>query len=150
MKKEDKKKILLWTFKTTLICVLLVSLCFAVILGIMFRSYDSSTNIDETIIGTWDCVQFYKNQKSFLVPENQEIVIFIESGSVKMYGSSNASILRGERGGTYSIEGGNIMVITMGEDVMSCPCVFTNDGLLRLTIPEMEVVLYLERRSTTP
>lgn len=150
MNKEDKKKILFWTCKTTLICVLLVSVCFAVILGIMFKSYDSSTNIEESINGTWKCVQFYKNQKSFLVPDNQEIVISIEGGSVKMYGSGNASILRGERGGTYTIEGGNIMVITMGEDTLSCPCVFTNDGLLRLTIPEMEVVLYLERRADTP
>lgn len=147
MKSDDQNlKLALWVGKTTLVCVLLIAVCFAVILGIMIKSYNGGVDISESIVGTWDCIQFYKNQQSFQIPDNQEINVTIDSDNVKIYGSSNASILRGDRAGTYSIEGGSILVIKMGEDTWSCPCVFTKDGLLRLTIPEMEVVMYLKKR----
>lgn len=139
-------KLVGWITKTTLILVALIAVCFSIILGIMIKSYKGGVDVSEDIIGTWDCVQFYKNQKSFTVPDNQELIVTIDSGNVKMHGSENASILRGDHSGTYTIEGGSVMIIQMGEDSWSCSCVFTQDGLLRLTISEMQVVLYLEKR----
>jgi len=139
-------KLVGWITKTTLILVALIAVCFSIILGIMIKSYKGGVDVSNDIIGTWDCVQFYKNQKSFTVPDNQELIVTIDSGNVKMHGSDNASILRGDHSGTYTIEGGSVMIIQMGEDSWSCSCVFTQDGLLRLTISEMQVVLYLEKR----
>lgn len=145
---KDNIKLIRWIAKTTLITVLLITACFSVILGIMIKAYQGGTDISRDIIGSWECVQFYKNQKSFLVPDTQEIIATIDdSGGVKLQGSSNASIFRGDHTGTYTLEGGSVMLIDMGEDAQwSCPCVFTKDGLLRLTIPEMEVVLYLSKK----
>lgn len=144
--KHSKYRIVGWTIKTTLVLVTLISVCFLVIMGIMVSSYNGGDDVSEEIIGTWECVQFYKNQKSFSVPDNQEIIVTIDGGNVKMHGSENASILRGDRSGTYTIEGGSVLLVKMGEDIWSCPCVFTQDGLLRLTISEMQMVLYLEKR----
>lgn len=148
MAQAEKKKVKLigWITKTTLILVALIAICFSIILGIMIKSYKGGVDVSNDIIGTWECVQFYKNQKSFTVPDNQELIVTIDSGNVKMHGSENASILRGDHSGTYTIEGGSVMIIQMGEDSWSCSCVFTQDGLLRLTISEMQVVLYLEKR----
>lgn len=148
MAETNNKRIKLigWVAKTTLIIVALIAICFSLILGIMIKSYEGGVDVSKDIIGTWDCIQFYKNQKSFSVPDNQELIVTIDSGNVKMHGSDNASILRGEHSGTYTIEGGSVMIIQMGEESWSCSCVFTQDGLLRLTISEMQVVLYLEKR----
>lgn len=139
-------KIIGWIIKTTMVLVALITVCFLVIMGIMVSSYNGGNDVSEEIIGTWECVQFYKNQKSFSVPDNQEIIVIIDGGNVTMHGSENASILRGERGGTYTIEGGSVLLVKMGDDVWSCQCMFTQDGLLRLTISEMQMVLYLEKR----
>lgn len=146
MEKSRSRKIIGMVIRTTAILVALIAVCFSIILGIMIKSYKGGVAVSEDIIGTWDCVQFYKNQKSFSVPDNQELIVTIDSGSVKMHGSDNASILRGEHSGTYTIEGGSVLLVQMGEDIWSCSCVFTQDGLLRLTISEMQVVLYLEKR----
>ena len=143
---KNEIKLIGWVTKTTLILVALIAICFSIILGIMIASYKGGVDVSKDIIGTWDCVQFYKNQKSFTVPDNQEITVTIDSGNVKMHGSDNASILRGDHSGTYTIEGGSVLIVKMGEDSWSCSCVFTQDGLLRLTISEMQVVLYLEKR----
>lgn len=143
---KNEIKLIGWVIKTTLILVALIAICFSIILGIMITSYKGGVDVSKDIIGTWDCVQFYKNQKSFTVPDNQEITVTIDSGNVKMHGSDNASILRGDHSGTYTIEGGSVLIVKMGEDSWSCSCVFTQDGLLRLTISEMQVVLYLEKR----
>ena len=143
---KNRIKLVGWITKTTLILVALITVCFSLILGIMIKSYKGGVDVSEDIFGTWDCVQFYKNQKSFIVPDNQELIVTIDSGNVKMHGSENASILRGDHSGTYAIEGGSVMNVQMGEDSWSCSCVFTQDGLLRLTISEMQVVLYLEKR----
>lgn len=113
----------------------------------MVSSYSGGTDISEEVLGIWDCVQFYKNQESFLVPDSQSIVVTIESGSVRLQGSKNASIFRGaDRTGTYSIEGGSTLLINMGDEIWTCSCEFTSDGLLRITISEAEVVLYLQKR----
>lgn len=143
---NNNGKLIGWIAKTTIILVTLIAVCFSVILGIMIKSYESGVDVSKDIIGTWDCIQFYKNQKSFSVPDNQEITVTIDGSNVNMHGSENASILRGDRSGTYTIDGGSVLVVKMGEDSWSCPCVFTQDGLLRLTISEMQVVLYLEKR----
>lgn len=125
--KLGSTKILGWVTKTTMILVTLITVCFLVIMGIMVSSYNGGINVSEEIIGTWECVQFYKNQKSFSVPDNQEIIVIIDGGNVTMHGSEDASILRGERSGTYTIEGGSVLLVKMGDDVWSCPCVFTQD-----------------------
>ena len=143
---SENGKIIGWIAKTTIILIALIAVCFSIILGIMVKSYEGGVDVSEDIIGTWSCIQFYKNQKSFSVPDNQEIAVTIDGSNVKMHGSENASILRGEHSGTYTLEGGSVLIIKMGEDTWSCPCVFTKDGLLRLTISEMQVVLYLEKR----
>ena len=146
--KSESVKLAKWITKTTLITVLLIAVCFSAILVIMIQSYEGGTDLSKDVIGDWNCVQFYKNQKSFLIPDNQEVTVKIdESGVIKIQGSNNASIFRGERAGTYTIDGGNILTLNMGEsENWACPCVFTKDGLLRLTVPEMEVVLYLQRK----
>lgn len=136
-----------WIVKTTIFTVALISICFVAILGIMLASYAGGTDISQDIIGTWDCTQFYKNQESFLVPESQSIVVTIGSGTINLQGSKNASIFRGaDRNGTYTVEGGSTLIIDMGGETWTCACVFTSDGLLRMTISEAEVVLYLEKR----
>jgi len=136
-----------WIIKTTVFTVALISVCFVVILGIMLASYGGGTDISQDILGTWDCTQFYKNQESFLVPESQSIVVTIDSGTINLQGSKNASIFRGaNRNGTYTVEGGSTLIIDMGGEMWTCACVFTSDGLLRMTISEAEVVLYLEKR----
>ena len=145
MKERNSK--LKWVVKTTLFTVAIITVCFGIILGIMVSSYSGGTDISEEVLGIWDCVQFYKNQESFLVPDSQSIVVTIESGSVRLQGSKNASIFRGaDRTGTYSIEGGSTLLINMGDEFWTCSCVFTSDGLLRITISEAEVVLYLQKR----
>ena len=146
--KSESVKLAKWITKTTLITVLLIAVCFSAILVIMIQSYEGGTDLSKDVIGDWNCVQFYKNQKSFLIPDNQEVTVKIdESGVIKIQGSNNASIFRGERAGTYTIDGGNILTLNMGEsENWACPCAFTKDGLLRLTVPEMEVVLYLQRK----
>ena len=146
--KSESVKLAKWITKTTLITVLLIAVCFFAILIIMIKSYEGGADISKDIIGDWNCVQFYKNQKSFLIPDNQEITVKIdESGIIKIQGSNNASIFRGERVGSYTIDGGSVLMLNMGEsENWACPCVFTKDGLLRLTVPEMEVVLYLQRK----
>lgn len=146
--KSESVKLAKWITKTTLITVLLIAVCFSAILVIMIQSYGGGTDLSKDVIGDWNCVQFYKNQKSFLIPDNQEVTVKIdESGIIKIQGSNNASIFRGDRAGTYTIDGGNILMLNMGEsENWACPCVFTKDGLLRLTVPEMEVVLYLQRK----
>lgn len=144
--KLGSNEIIGWVIKTTIVLVSLITVCFLVITGIMVSSYNGGIDVSEEIIGTWECVQFYKNQKSFSVPDNQEIIVTIDGGNVKMHGSENASILRGDRSGSYTIEGGSVLLVEMGKDTWSCPCVFTQDGLLRLTISEMQMVLYLEKR----
>lgn len=145
MKERSSK--LKWVVKTTLFTVAIITVCFGIILGIMVSSYSGGTDISEEVLGIWDCVQFYKNQESFLVPDSQSIVVTIESGSVRLQGSKNASIFRGaDRTGTYSIEGGSTLLINMGDEIWTCSCVFTSDGLLRITISEAEVVLYLQKR----
>ena len=133
-----------WIIQTTAFTVILISACFIVILGIMLSSYGGGTDISQDILGTWDCTQFYKNQESFLVPESQSIVVTIDSGTINLQGSKNASIFRGaNRNGTYTVEGGSTLIIDMGGEMWTCACVFTSDGLLRMTISEAEVVLYL-------
>ena len=146
--KVESVKLARWITKTTLITVLLITICFSVVLVIMIQSYRGGADLSKDIIGVWACEQFYKNQKSFLIPDSQEVTVIIdEVGTIKIQGSSNASIFRGERAGTYTIEGGNIMMLDMGEnEKWTCSYVFTKDGLLRLTVPEMEVVLYLQRK----
>ncbi len=142
-----KQTNLKWIVGTTLFTVAIVAACFFSILGIMIASYSGGTDISEDIIGTWDCVQFYKNQESFLVPDSQSIVVTIESGSVRLQGSKNASIFRGaDRTGLYSIEGSSTLLINMGSEQWTCSCVFTSDGLLKMTVSEAEVVLYLQKR----
>lgn len=37
------------------------------------------------------------------------------------------------------------MLIDMGDELWTCACVFTSDGLLRITIPEVKTVLYLDK-----
>ena len=114
MKERSSK--LKWVVKTTLFTVAIITVCFGIILGIMVSSYSGGTDISEEVLGIWDCVQFYKNQESFLVPDSQSIVVTIESGSVRLQGSKNASIFRGaDRTGTYSIEGGSTLLINMGD-----------------------------------
>ena len=144
--KLESVRLIKWVVKTTCITVSLIVLCFSAILIIMIKSYGGKIDISENIIGNWNCIQFYKNQKSFLIPDNQKITVVIEKdGNIKTQGSSNASIFRGDRTGTYTMDG-NIITINMDEnESWSCPCVFTKDGLLRLTVPEMEVVLYLQK-----
>ena len=136
-----------WIVKTTAFTVVVITVCFAVILGIMLSSYGGGTDISQDIIGTWDCIQFYKNQESFLVPESQSIVVKIDSGSINLQGSKNASVFRGaDRMGNYTVEGGSTLIVDMGGEMWTCACVFTTDGLLRMTISEAEVVLYLQKR----
>lgn len=136
-----------WIVSTTLFTVVIIAICFCAILGIMIASYNGGSDVSEDIIGTWDCVQFYKNQESFLVPDSQSIVVTIESGSVRLQGSKNASIFRGaDRIGSYYIEGGSTLLVNMGNEQWTCSCVFSSDGLLRMTISEAEVVLYLQKR----
>lgn len=138
---------LAWITKTTAFTVALISICFSLILGIMIASYSGGTDISQDIIGTWDCTQFYKNQESFLVPDSQSIVVTIESGTINLQGSKNANIFRGaDRNGTYTVEGGSTLIIDMGGETWTCACVFTSDGLLRMTVSEAEVVLYLKKR----
>lgn len=145
---EDRIKLLKWISKTTIISVLLMIICFGGILSIMVYSYGGGTDISEEVIGKWDCIQFYKNQKSFQVPDSQEIVVAIESsGKITLTGSENASIFRGAtREGNYTMEGGSTLLVDMGNERWTCSCVFTKDGLLRMTISEAEVVLYLKKR----
>ena len=144
---ENKRSDAKWVVKTTAFTVVLITVCFAIILGIMLSSYGGGTDISQDIIGTWDCIQFYKNQESFLVPESQSIVVKIDSGSINLQGSKNASIFRGaDRTGTYTVEGGSTLIVDMGGEMWTCSCVFTSDGLLRMTISEAEVVLYLQKR----
>ena len=145
---EDRIKLLKWVFKTTLISVFLMVICFGGILSIMMYSYDEGTDISEDVIGEWECIQFYKNQKSFQVPDSQEIVVTIESnGKITLMGSENASIFRGAtREGNYAMEGGSTLLVDMGNEMWMCSCVFTKDGLLRMTISEAEVILYLKKR----
>ena len=136
-----------WIIQTTAFTVILISVCFITILGIMLASYGGGTDISQDLLGTWKCTQFYKNQESFLVPESQSIVVTIDSGTINLQGSKNASIFRGaNRNGTYTVEGGSTLIIDMGGEMWTCACVFTSDGLLRMTISEAEVVLYLEKR----
>ena len=146
--KEERNRLVKWITKTTLINVLLVAVCFFGIIAVMLGTYKGSTDLTKDIIGTWDCEQFYKNQESFQVPDSQEIVITInENGEITLTGSANASIFRNaSRKGTYTIEGGSTMLIDMGEELWTCACVFTQDGLLRMTIPENKTVLYLKKR----
>lgn len=149
MKKQssDYKKIYKWVRKTTIVNVLLVILCFSFILTSMVLTYESGDDISEAVIGEWNCVQFYKNQKSFQVPESQNITVTItSSGQVTLVGSDNASIFRSStRQGTYTVEGGSTLLIDMGGETWTCQCVFTTDGLLRMTISEVEMILYLEK-----
>jgi len=146
--KEERNRLVKWITKTTLINVLLVAVCFFGIIAVMLGTYKGSTDLTKDIIGTWDCEQFYKNQESFQVPDSQEIVVTInENGEITLTGSANASIFRNAaRKGTYTIEGGSTMLIDMGEELWTCACVFTQDGLLRMTIPENKTVLYLKKR----
>ncbi|MBR4026586.1 MAG: hypothetical protein IKJ01_03370 [Lachnospiraceae bacterium] len=145
---KDRIKLLKWVSKTTIINVLLMIVCFGGILSIMLHSYGGGTDISEDVIGEWDCIQFYKNQKSFQVPDSQEVIVAIESnGKITLTGSANASIFRGAtREGNYTIEGGSTLLVDMGDEMWTCSCVFTKDGLLRMTISEAEVVLYLKER----
>lgn len=146
--KEERIGLLKWITKTTIINVLLVAVCFFGIVAVMIGTYKGSTDLTEDIIGVWDCDQFYKNQESFQVPNSQEIVITIcEDGEITLTGSANASIFRNaSRKGTYTVEGGSTLLIDMGEELWTCACVFTQDGLLRMTIPENKTVLYLKKR----
>ena len=136
-----------WVIKTTVLTVMLITGCFLAILTVMVKYYQKGPDMLGDIIGRWECVQFYKNQKSFLIPKEQKIGIIIDGdGTIQIKGSDNASILRGNRSGDYTIENGNILKLNMNEDdVWECPCVFTNDGLLRMTVPELEVILYLRK-----
>lgn len=145
---KDRKKILKWVFKTTMVSVFLMIVCFGVILSIIIYFYEGGEDISEEIIGEWKCIQFYKNQKSFQVPDSQEIVVTIESnGKITLRGSANASIFRGAiREGNYTMENGNTMLVDMGKEIWTCTCLFTKDGLLRMTISEAEVILYLKKR----
>ncbi len=145
--KKDNNKMLKWVAKTTCINVLLVAVCFVSILAGMVVSYEGGEDISDAVIGNWKCVQFYKNQKSFQVPETQSINVSItDNGTVTLVGSKNASIFRGStREGNYTIEGGSTLYIDMGNEVWTCACVFTQDGLLRMTISEAEMVLYLKK-----
>lgn len=144
---SNKCSILTWVSKTTLINVLLVAICFAGILTVMIFSYEGGDDISDAVIGNWKCVQFYKNQKSFQVPETQNINVSItDEGKVTLVGSENASIFRGSsREGNYKIEGGSTLYIDMGNEVWTCACVFTQDRLLRMSISEAEMVLYLKK-----
>ena len=143
----NKGRILAWISKTTLINVLLVAICFAGILTVMVFSYEGGDDLSEAVIGNWNCVQFYKNQKSFQVPETQKITVQIDNeGNITLAGSENASIFRGAlRKGTYKLEGGNTLYVDMGNENWTCVCVFTQDGLLRMTISEAEIVLYMKK-----
>lgn len=145
--KKDDNRILKWVAKTTCINVLLVAVCFVSILAGMVVSYEDGEDISDAVVGNWKCVQFYKNQKSFQVPETQSINVSItDEGKVTLVGSENASIFRGSiREGNYTIEGGSTLYIDMGNEVWTCACVFTQDGLLRMTISEAEMVLYLKK-----
>ena len=144
---SDYKKIFKWVGKTTIVNVLLVVLCFLIILSGMILTYEGGEDVSEAIIGEWNCVQFYKNQKSFQVPKSQNITVTItSSGQVTLVGSDNASVFRGStRQGTYTVEGGSTLLIDMGGETWTCQCVFTTDGLLRMTISEVEMILYLEK-----
>lgn len=144
---SNKGRILAWVSRTTLINVLLVAICFAGILTVMIFSYEGGEDLSEAVIGNWDCIQFYKNQKSFQVSETQSINIEIDDkGNIALTGSENASIFRGaSRKGTYKLEGGNTLYVDMGNETWTCTCVFTQDGLLRMTISEAEMVLYLKK-----
>ena len=108
-----------------------------------YKNHTDNSFIDYYMLFSCSC-----HHDSILIPDSQEVTVIIdEVGTIKIQGSSNASIFRGERAGTYTIEGGNIMMLDMGEDEKwTCSYVFTKDGLLRLTVPEMEVVLYLQRK----
>lgn len=141
------KNIYKWVAKTTVVNVLLVIVCFLIILVGMVLTYEGREDISQDVVGKWNCVQFYKNQKSFQVPDSQNISVTItSSGQVTLSGSDNASIFRGSmRQGTYTVDGGNTLLIDMGGEIWSCQCVFTSDGLLRMTISEVELVLYLEK-----
>ena len=144
MKNENSS--IKWILKTTFFTVIIITICFGFILWTMIASYRGGTDISKDIIGKWDCVQFYKNQESFLVPDSQSIVVNIDSGTVNLQGSKNANIFRGaNRTGCYTVEGGSTLLIDMGGELWTCSCVFTSDGLLRMTISEAEVVLYLKK-----
>lgn len=67
--KKNKSNLFWWVAKTTLVNVLLVAICFAGILSAMLLSYEGGEDVSNEIIGRWDCIQFYKNQKSFQVPD---------------------------------------------------------------------------------
>lgn len=147
IQKEGRRELVGWVTKTTLINVLLVAVCFIGILGVMLITYKSAPDLTKDIIGEWHCEQFYKNQESFQVPDSQQIVVTIrENGEITLTGSANASIFRNaSRKGTYIVEGGSTLRIDMGDELWTCACVFTSDRLLRITIPEVETVLYLDK-----
>lgn len=135
-----------WIVATTCFTVTIITVCFAAILAMMIFTYGGREDISSDIMGFWRCVQFYRNQKSFQVSDSQRITVTIDDESILLQGSDNASIFRSaDRRGTYKIEGGNTLLIDMGNETWTCDCVFTSDGLLRITIAEEETILYLER-----
>ena len=147
-RKRTNKQLAKWVLSTTCFTVAIITVCFVAILAMMIFAYNGREDISSEIVGSWKCVQFYRNQESFQVPDSQKITVIISDEEVLLQGSDNASIFRGaDRHGTYEIEGGSTLLIDMGNAIWTCNCVFTSDGLLRITISEEETILYLERNT---
>ena len=144
--KRTNRQLAKWVLSTTCFTVAIITVCFVAILAMMIFAYNGREDISSEIVGSWKCVQFYRNQESFQVPDSQRITVTIGDKEILLQGSDNASIFRGaDRHGTYEIEGGSTLLIDMGNALWTCNCVFTSDGLLRITISEEETILYLER-----
>lgn len=147
-RKRTNRQLAKWVLSTTCFTAAIITVCFVATLAMMIFTYSGREDISSEILGFWKCVQFYKNQKSFQVPDSQRITVTIDDEEILLRGSDNASIFRSaDRHGTYEIEGGSTLLIDMGNTTWTCNCVFTSDGLLRIAILEEETILYLEREA---